>query len=100
MPDGVPSSGQRAHGNLAAGLRIAAALLAFCILWAPQAALATINVISDQIVDGSGNPYQRPGGGAVTMDDLGLGTVPLGSKSVKVVPWSTIPGDIGQMQHF
>ena len=79
--------------------RVAALLLVSCA-WRLPPALATINVISDQIVDGAGNPYRRPGGGNATLDDLGLGTVPLDpSVAVKVVPWSTLPGDIGQMQH-
>ena len=77
---------------------LGAAMLATGLI--AQQADATINVISDQIVDGAGNPYQRPAGGNATLDDLGLGTVPLDSSvAVKVVPWSTLPGDIGQMQH-
>jgi hypothetical protein len=63
-------------------------------------AFATNNVISDQIVDGSGNPFQISGGQNATLDDLGLGTVPVGSNpAVRVVPWSTIPSDIAQMAH-
>ncbi|MCA9235250.1 MAG: PQQ-dependent sugar dehydrogenase [Planctomycetales bacterium] len=66
-----------------------------------DSALATNNIISDQIVDGAGNPFQRPGGGNATLADLGLDTVPVGNAPpVKVVPWSTLPGDVAQMQQY
>lgn len=74
--------------------------LAACGSLVPYA-LATNNIISDQIVDGSGSPWQLPAGGRASLADLGLARVPLGSNSlVRISPWSTLPGDIAQMSHF
>ena len=63
--------------------------------------LAGNNIISDQIVDGSGAPWQLPGGGNARLADLGLARVPSGSNHpVQVAPWATLPGDIAQMSHL
>jgi hypothetical protein len=77
------------------------AALAFAAAVWPDVAGATNNFISDQIVNGAGVAFQRPGGGNATLVDLGLDTVPIGSLSpVKLVPWATLPADIAQMQPF
>src|SRR5215208_4313472 len=74
-----------------------AAMFALAALLMPavsQNLWATNNVISDQFVDGSGNAYIRPGGSIATLDDIGLGTVPIGpNPPVRVVPWGSLPTD-------
>lgn len=81
--------------------RTASVLLAAMAIGLASDVRATNNIISDQLVDGAGNPYQKPSGGDVTLDDLGLGRVPQGNNSaIKIVPWSTIPGGISQMAHI
>ena len=58
---------------------------------------ANVNVISDQLVDGAGQPLVGAGGSHATLSDLGLGTPPPGQAGpVKLVPWSTLPNDIAQ----
>jgi hypothetical protein len=92
------------HSSQTAAMFVLAALLLFVVsqnLW------ATNNVISDQFLDGSGNSYFRPGGSIATLDDIGLGTVPIGpNPPVRVVPWGSLPTDndvsagISQMQAY
>jgi hypothetical protein len=81
--------------------KAAAVLFAVWAFGAASDVWATNNIISDQLVDGLGVPYQKPSGGNVTLDDLGLGRVQQGNNAaVKIVPWSTIPGGISQMAYL
>src|SRR3954462_2161046 len=82
-------------------------LLSALLQFAPAPAWATNNVISDQFVDGAGNPFIRPGGGSATLADIGPDTVTIGSNPpVRVVPWGSLPADndvtqgIAQMQSY
>jgi len=74
-----------------------ATLATLTILFA-QTAYTANNTLEDKILDGNNKPFVSPRGGHTTLEDLGLGTVPRGTNpAVRVVPWSTMPGEISQM---
>jgi len=65
-----------------------------------QIAYATNNTLEDKILDGNNQPFISPRGAKATLEDLGLDTVPPGKNTpVRVVPWSTMPGEISQMAY-
>jgi hypothetical protein len=65
-----------------------------------HAAYSANNTLEDKILDGHGKPFVTPRGNNATLEDLGLGTVPRGNNPpVRVVPWSTMPGEKSQMAY-
>lgn len=74
--------------------------LALSTLLLAHTAYTANNTLEDKILDGLNKPFMTSRGTNATLKDLGLDIIPPGKNiAVRVVPWSTIPGEISQMAY-
>lgn len=79
-------------------MKIKVILCATVVMLLSGLAVAAGNPLSKKLIDGNGKTFMTAKGQPAVLEDIGLGKVALGVNSaVRVVPWSTMPGEIAQM---